>query len=106
MMRCSEEYGKQWRPKQGKLEWQKQKEEEKREKKEKLKKEKKKKKSKGSKMMNMKKVAEEWEIWDEKEEVARSEKEIKKLALKQFHKWNTNEEDMRLHNRVEREVYT
>jgi len=28
MMRCPEEYGKQWRPKQEKLEWQKQKEEE------------------------------------------------------------------------------
>jgi len=31
IMRCSEEYGKQWRPKQGKSGWQKQKEEERKE---------------------------------------------------------------------------
>ena len=31
MMRCLEECGKQWRPKQGKSEWQKQKKEEKKE---------------------------------------------------------------------------
>jgi len=33
-----------------------------------------------------KKVAEEWEIWN-KEEVAKLEKEVKKLVLKHFHKW-------------------
>jgi len=36
--------------------------------------------------MKVKKVAKEWEIWDEKEEVARSEEEAKKLVPEQFHK--------------------
>ena len=36
--------------------------------------------------MEIKKMAEEWEIW-EKEEVAKSEKEIKKLVPKHFHKY-------------------
>ena len=29
---------------------------------------------------------EKWKIWNDKEEVARSKKEVKKLVLKQFHK--------------------
>ena len=46
----------------------------------------KKKKKKRSKTMDIKKVVEEWEIWDEGEEVARLEKEAKKLVLEQFHR--------------------
>jgi len=38
-------------------------------------------------MIKVKKVVEEWEIWDEEEEVARSEKEVKKLVPEKFHKW-------------------
>ena len=37
-------------------------------------------------MIDVKKVAEEWEIWD-KEEVAKSEIDIKKLVPEKFHKW-------------------
>ena len=37
--------------------------------------------------MKIKWVAEEWEIWNEEEEAARSEEEVKKLVLEQFHKW-------------------
>ena len=37
--------------------------------------------------MKVKKMAEEWEIWDEEKEVARSEKETKKLVPQRFHKW-------------------
>ena len=66
MMRCPEEYGKQWRPKQGKLGWQKQKEEEAKEKAGKRREEKeekqKKKKLKKEKAMEVKRVAEEWKI--------------------------------------------
>jgi len=32
-------------------------------------------------------VVEEWEIWDEEEEVAKSEKEAKKLVPQRFYKW-------------------
>jgi len=45
----------------------------------------KKKKQKKGKTMEVKKVAKEWEIWDEKEEVARSEEEAKKMVLEKFH---------------------
>jgi len=63
MMRCPEECGKQWRPVQGKLGWEKQKEEEaKEEAGRKRKEKKKKKKQKKGKTMEVKKVAEEWEI--------------------------------------------
>jgi len=65
MTRCPEECGKQWRPKQEKLGWQKQKEEEAREeagRKQEEKMEKQKKKQKKRKMMEVKRVAEEWEI--------------------------------------------
>ena len=51
IMRCPEEYGKQWRPKQKKLEQQKQKKEKK-----------KKKKTKSKKTIEVKKVAKEWKI--------------------------------------------
>jgi len=77
MMRCPEEYSKQWRPKQSKSGWQKQKEEEK----------KKKKRQKREKTIDIKKVAEEWEIWDEEEEVVNSEEVARRLVPKQFHKW-------------------
>ena len=43
-------------------------------------------KKKKSKTINIKKIMKEWEIWDEKEKIARSEKEMKKLVLKQFYK--------------------
>ena len=61
--RCSEECGKQWRLKQGKPEWQKQREEEKKEEAEKKREEKVEKKQKKTKTMDVKRVAEEWEIW-------------------------------------------
>ena len=88
MMRYSEECGKQWRPVQGKLEWEKQKEEEAKEEAGKRREEKEKnKKQKKEKTMEIKKVAEKWEIWDEEEETAKSEAEAKKLVLEKFHKW-------------------
>ena len=88
MTRCPEECGKQWRPKQEKSGWEKQKEEEAREEKEERreKKEKKKNQKKG-KMVEVKKVAEEWEIWDEEEEAAKSEVEAKKLVPEKFYWW-------------------
>ena len=88
MMRCPEECGRQWRPVQGKSGWEKQKEEEEKEEARKRREEKKKRKiRKKRKMMEVKKVAEEWEIWDEKEEVAKSEVEAKKLVPEKFHRW-------------------
>ena len=36
--------------------------------------------------VTVKKVAEEWEIWNEEKEVAKSEKEAKKLVLVKFYK--------------------
>ena len=91
MMRCPEECGKQWRPKQGKLGWQKQKEEKAKEEAGKRREEKaekqKKRKLKREKIMEVKRIAEEWEIWDKEEEAAKSEAEAKKLAPEQFHRW-------------------
>ena len=88
MIRCLEECGKQWRPVQGKLGWEKQKKEEANEEAERKREEKdKRKKQKRGKMMEIKKVAEEWEIWDEEKEAAKSEAEAKKLVLEKFHKW-------------------
>ena len=88
MTRCPEECGKQWRPVQGKLGWEKQKEEKakeeagkKREEKEKMKRQKK------GKTMEVKKVAEEWEIWDEEEKAAKSEVEAKKMVPEKYHQW-------------------
>jgi len=83
MTRCPEEYGKQWRPVQGKSGWEKQKEEAGKKKEEKNKK----KKQKKGKTVEVKRVAEEWEIWDEEEEAARSEEEAKKLVLEKFYRW-------------------
>ena len=37
--------------------------------------------------MDIKKIVEEWEIWDEKEEVAKSKEEEKRLVPEHFHKW-------------------
>ena len=83
IMRYPEECGKQWRPVQRKLGWEKQKKEarKKREKKDK------KRKQKKRKTMEVKKVVEEWEIWDKEEEVARSEEEAKKMVPEKFHLW-------------------
>jgi len=90
MTRCLEECGKQWRLKQGKLGWQKQKEEEAKEEAEKRREEnvekQKKIKPKRERTMEVKRVAEEWEIWNEKEEAAKSETEAKKLVSEQFHR--------------------
>jgi len=64
MTRCLEECGKQWRPIQGKLGWEKQKEEEAREEagKRREEKEKERKKKQKNKIVEVRKVAEEWEI--------------------------------------------
>jgi len=87
MTRCPEECGKQWRPVQGKLGWEKQKEEEAREEKEERKEKKKKKKNqKKGKTIEVRKMVEEWEIWDEEEQVAKSEAEAKKLVPEKFHR--------------------
>ena len=91
MTRYSEECGKQWRPKQEKPGWQKQKKEEAKEEAGKKREEKaekqKKRKPKKKRMMEVKRVAEEWEIWDEEEEATKSEAEAKKLVPEQFHRW-------------------
>jgi len=89
MTRCPEECGKQWRPVQGKLGWEKQEEEEVKEEagKKREEKEKKKKKQKKGKTVEVRKVAEEWEIWDEEEEAVKSEVEVRKLVPEKFHKW-------------------
>jgi len=87
MMRCPEEYGKQWRPMQGKSRWQKQREEKVKEeaRKKQEEKEEQRKKQKKEKMIDVKRVAKKWDIWDEEEEVAKSEAEAKKMVLKKFH---------------------
>jgi len=91
MTRCLEECGKQWRPKQGKPGWQKQKEEEVKEeagkRREKKAEKQKKRKPRKERMIEAKRVAEEWKIWDEEEKAAKSEAEAKKLVLEQFHRW-------------------
>jgi len=88
MTRCPEECGKQWRPVQGKLGWEKQKEEEAKEEAGRRREEKeKKRKQKKEKTIEVKKVAEEWEIWDEEEEVAKSEAEAKKMVPEKYHQW-------------------
>ncbi len=78
MTRCPDECGKQQRPNQEKSSQQKQKEEEVKEVQGKKKDKEEKKQEKG-KMIEIKKVAEKQEIWDNEKEVARSEKEAKKL---------------------------
>ena len=89
IMRYPDKCRRQWKPKQEKLGWQKQKEEEVREeagKKREEKEKKQKRKQKREKTMKVKRVAEEWEIWDEEEEMAKSEVEAKKLVLEKFHR--------------------
>ena len=81
MMRCPEEYGKQWRPKQRKLKCQKQRKEEAKEEVERKQEE----WEKRRKMVEIKKIVEEWEIWDKEGEAARSEIETRKLVLEKFH---------------------
>jgi len=88
--RCPEECGKQWRPKQGKLGWERQKEEEAKEgagRKREERANKQKKKQKKERTMEVKRMAEEWEIWEEEEETAKSEADAKKLVPEKFHKW-------------------
>ena len=90
MTRCPEECGKQWRPKQGKPGWQKQKKEEAKEEAGKKREEKaekqKKKKPKKERTIEVKRIVEEWEIWDKEEEAAKLEAEAKKLVPEKFHK--------------------
>ena len=83
--RCPEECGRQWRLKQEKPEWQKQKEEEAKKKIGRKQEEQEKRKQKRRKVVEVKKVAEEWEIWKEEEEAARSEEEARKLVPEKFH---------------------
>ena len=89
--RCPEECRKQWRPVQGKLGWEKQKEEEAKKEVGKKREEKaekqKKKKPKKERTTEVKRVAEEWEIWEKKEEAVKSKAEAKKLVPEKFHKW-------------------
>jgi len=86
MMRCPKECGKQWRPKQGKSEWQKQKEEEENEEAEKRQEQKEQRKPKREKIMEVKRVVQEWEIWNKEEkEAAKLEEEAKKLVPERFH---------------------
>ena len=59
MTRCLEKCGKQWRPKQGKAGWQKQKEEEEKEEMGKRREEKEEKKQKKEKAMSVKRITEE-----------------------------------------------
>jgi len=88
MTRCPEECGKQWRPVQEKLGWEKQKEEEAKEEAGKKKEEKEKKeKQKKGKTMEVKKVAEEWKIWDEGEEAEKLEVKAKKMVPEKYHQW-------------------
>jgi len=91
MTRCPEECGKQWRPKQEKLGWQKQKEKEAKEeagkRREKKVEKQKKRKQKRERIMEVKRIAEEWEIWDEEGEAVKSEAEAKKMVPEQFHRW-------------------
>ena len=47
---------------------------------------KKKKKPKKDRIIKVKKVVEKWEIWNEKEELAKSEEEAKKLISQRFYK--------------------
>jgi len=89
MTRCLKECGKQWRPKQGKSGWEKQKEEKAKEEAGRKREEranKQKKKQKKKRTMEVKRIAEEWEIWDEEEEAAKSEADAKKLVPEKFHK--------------------
>ena len=90
MMRCPEKCGKQWRLKQRKPGWQKQKEKEAKEEAGKKREEKaekqKKRKQKRERTMEVKKVAKEWEIWNKEEETAKSEAEAKKLVSEKFHR--------------------
>ena len=87
MTKCPKECGRQWRLKQRKLGWQKQREEEKKEEKSRKQEKRKERKEKKPKKMEVRKIAEEQEIWNEEEEAVKSEEEIKKLVLERFHKW-------------------
>ena len=37
--------------------------------------------------MEVEKIAEEWKIWNEEEKAVKSEEEVEKLLLENFHKW-------------------
>jgi len=88
MTRCPEEYGKQWKPIQGKSGWERQKEEEAKEEVGRKQEEKnRKKKQKKGKMVEVKRIAEKWKIWDEEEEAVKLEVEARKIVPEKFHKW-------------------
>ena len=87
MTRCPEEYGKQWKPIQGKSGWERQKEEEAKEEVGRKQEEKnRKKKQKKGKMVEVKRIAEKWKIWDEEEEAVKLEVEARKIVPEKFHK--------------------
>jgi len=85
MIRYTEECGKQWRPEQRKLGWQKQREEEAKQKAGRKQEEWEMKRKKGRKMVEVKRMAEKWKVWDEEEEAARLEEEVRKLVPEKFH---------------------
>ena len=73
---------------QGKLGWERQREEEAKEEAGRKWEEKNRgKKQKRGKTVEVKRVAEKWEIWDEEEEAAKLEVEARKLVPEKFHKW-------------------
>ena len=84
--RCLKKCGKQWKPKQEKSGWQKQKEKEEREEKEQKKEKEKRKKPRRGKTIEVKGLAEEWEIWNEEDKAAKSEAETRKLVPECFYK--------------------
>ena len=81
IIRYLEGFGKQQRPKQGKLEQQK-----KKKKKETRRKEVEKKKPKKKRTIKVKKIAEKQKIWNKEKEAAKSKQEVKKLVSQIFHK--------------------
>ena len=81
--RCLEECEIQWRSKQGKLEWEKQKKEEMKIKKRELGKEEERKRKR---TIEVKKLAAEWEIQEKEEKEAKSEVEARKLVPERFYK--------------------
>ena len=94
MMRCPEECRKQWRPKQEKLDQQKQMKKEEREENRKRQEERKQRKKKREKKkprkentIEVKRLAKKWEIWDKDEEAVKSEAEAMGLVSKYFYKW-------------------
>jgi len=86
MTRCPKKCGKQWRPKQGKLGWQKKRRKRQRKKLKKKAEKQKKRKQKRKRTIEVKRIAEEWEIWDKGKEAVKSEAEAKNLVPEKFHR--------------------